>query len=268
MRWFPLIAAVAAVLPAGPAAAAHGGTMRHEALGVRAELSWPSATRVTPAGPLADHVALTVTRGADAPQRFPARALGLVSPVLLEPGALRVVDLDGDGTPEVVVTAFSYGAHCCYSGRIAWRPVAADRDRLVRIEWGDVAGELRDADGDGLPEFVGVDIRFAYGLGVSYADSAFPARVLRFRSGRLVDATAAYPAVVRRSMRRNWGSYRQGRREGRAVADALAAYLADASGLGVQAAAWSRVRSAEGARNPRMLRAIARTLHRWGYRTA
>lgn len=268
MRWFPMVAALAAVLPAGPAAAAHGGSMSDEAPGVRAELAWPSATRITPAGPLAEHVALTVTRGGDAPQLFPARVLGLVSPVLLDPGAVRVADLDGDGSPEVLVTAFSYGAHCCYSGRIAWRPAGAARDRLARVEWGDVAGDLRDADGDGIPEFVGVDIRFAYALGVSYADSAFPAQVLRFRSGRLVDATSAYPAVVRRSMRRNWASYRRGRREGRAVADALAAYLADAGSLGVQRAAWSRVRAAEGARNPRMLRAIARTLHRWGYRTA
>ncbi|MFN8123174.1 MAG: hypothetical protein U0237_12180 [Thermoleophilia bacterium] len=268
MRWFPLLAALAAVLPAGQAAAAHGGVMIAEGTGIHAELAWPSAARITPAGPLAEHVALTVTRGADAPQVFPERRLGLVSPVLLEPGSLRVVDLDADGSPEVVVTGFSYGAHCCYSGRIAYRPAGAARDRLLRIEWGDIAGDLRDADGDGVPEFVGVDIRFAYAFGVSYADSAFPAQVLRFRSGRLVDATSSYPAVVRHSMRRNWGSYRQGRREGRAVADALAAYLADAGSLGVQRAAWARVRSAEGARNPRMLRAIARTLHRWGYRTA
>jgi len=216
-------------------------------------------------------LALTVSGGAERPFRtFGAAELDYEYPdnMLESASALRVVDLDGDRYPEVILDSYWGGAHCCYESRIAWWSSASGRWELTSALWGNTRPRLRDANGDGVPEFVGFDDRAAYSLGVSYAGTVFPIRIWSWRQGRLVVTTRAHRRLAALAMRRDWREYANRRRgSGRELAAPLAAYLANASSAGGAnpRLAWRRVASAEGARNPRMLRGIRNQLRRWGY---
>lgn len=203
-------------------------------------------------------------------QVFTTAELGFEYPdnLLDLPRALRVRDLDGDGDPEVVLDTYWNGAHCCFETRVAsWSPKAGTYV-LTTMLWGNSQPALRDLNGDGRPEFVGWDDRFAYALGTSYAGSTFARRVWAWRGGRFVDVTRRYPILAARAMRSAWAEYvRRRRSDSRELASPLAAYLADAYSAGGAnpRVAWRRVVAAEGARNPRMLRGIRNQLRRWGY---
>lgn len=192
-----------------------------------------------PYGPVGDHVART--------------------------GALRLVDLDGNGEPEVLVDLFTGGAHCCAVTFIAWRSPLTGAYELHDALWGNPAPRLRDLDRDGLPEFVGWDDRFAYAFG-PYAATVFARRVWSFRDGRLVDATRSHRALARGAMKVTWREYLRFRRNGYPRASALAAYIANSysAGGGYPAVAWRRAKALE-REQPRMLRSIRGTLRRWGY---
>lgn len=184
--------------------------------------------------------------------------------VLVEPRALQVVDLEGDDDPEVLFNTFWGGAHCCYQTRIFRHDAATGGYRMRVRTWGDPQPRLTGLGGP-TPEFLGADERFAYALGVSYAESAFPVRTWAYRNGALVVTTGSHPALVRRDRAGQWRDYRRARRDGLRPASYLAAYLADAMTLGEGTSAWRRVRAAERG-HTRMLTGIRRQLVRWGYR--
>jgi len=234
--------------------------------GVTAELAYVAEP------PLSEYVrtsglSLTIARHDGTVRTLVAEDLALeYEDNVIVPGeALAVRDLDGDAEPEVVLDSYWGGAHCCFQSRIAWWSPPDGTYRLRVVTWGDVPARLRDLDGDGRPEFVATDHRFAYALGASAADSVFPVRVWSFSRGRMTVVTRRHPALVRRDLSRHWRLYLRYRREGRAVANVLGAYLAGAYVLDRERVAWARVRSAEGRRNPRMLRGIRSALIRWGY---
>ena len=181
---------------------------------------------------------LTVTR-AGATTTFPG--LQGTSGYILTSSIPPVIrDLDGDGEPEVLAELYSGGAHCCTRSVIArWDPAAATYRADVR-DWGDATWRLTDLDRDGVPELVSWDGRWAY-WGGSYAGGAFPLQVWSFRGGTLVDVTRAFPAALRRDQGRHLIGFRQLRRNGDTGKGPLAAYVADAYGLGTQDAAWRRI---------------------------
>jgi hypothetical protein len=110
--------------------------------------------------------------------------------------AIDVVDLDADGEPEVVLDLYWGGAHCCtWSEVYRWEPTAKRYDR-VRYVWGDNDYDVRDVDGDGRPELVTWDDRFAYAF-TSFAGSSFPVQVLHYEAGRMVDVTRHHLDLVR-----------------------------------------------------------------------
>lgn len=161
---------------------------------------------------------------------------------------LAIRDLDGDGEPEVLLTLFSGGAHCCARSVVAFWQQTSGTYRLATQDWADAFPRLRDLDVDGQVEFVAWDARWAY-WGGSYADSGFPIRIFTFRAGAFVDTTREHPRHVRDDMRRHWTRSRQLDRQGRGVRGALGAYLADAYLLGGRAtvaSAWRRVYNAYG----------------------
>ncbi|HEX8101060.1 MAG TPA: hypothetical protein VF533_00470, partial [Solirubrobacteraceae bacterium] len=146
--------------------------------------------------------------------------------------ALRIVDLEGDGEPEVMVTLFSGGAHCCYSADI-WRLAPDGSGYTVSAHgFGDPYFALEDLDGDGRPEFRSADATFAY-LFSSFAASAMPVLVYRYAAGELTDVTGAFPKLVRMDARRWRRAYRhrRGRRDGEQLGP-LAAWAADQLRLG------------------------------------
>jgi hypothetical protein len=117
-------------------------------------------------------------------------------PYALGAHPLHVVDLDGDGEPEVMVDLFWGGTRCCMWTRI----YRFDRDRQryhATIQfWGNFQDfyRLRDVDNDGRPELVARDSRIEQ---VTSTWSYFsPVRVFQYRHGRMIDVTQRFPALV------------------------------------------------------------------------
>jgi hypothetical protein len=216
------VVAALAVLWLAPAGAA-ADSQRATRGAVIAEIRWTAASDDGPAHGLR----VTISRGGtqlvddhvgDAPAIFaPPRK------------AVRVVDVDGDGEPEVLVDAYSGGAHCCERTRV-YRFNAGGYGFSVH-QWGNQTFRLRDLDGDRRPEFVSADDRFSYAF-AAYAASRWPVRIFDARGARLVERTRAFPAAVRRDMRAQRHAYRVTRRHHGVVGPALGAYAADLHHLG------------------------------------
>jgi hypothetical protein len=141
--------------------------------------------------------------------------------------ALQVVDLNGDGEPEVLVDAYSGGAHCCALTEIlAFNGTGYG---VTEAYWGNTGYELQDVDGDGPPELVGFDDAFAAAFS-SYAASFFPPRVVKYDpavKGALRDVTDRFPALIRRNERQALRALRKARRQHYETLGIVAAYVAD-----------------------------------------
>src|SRR3954470_18190371 len=144
-----------------------------------------------------------------------------------------VRQLDGTGPPEVLINLWSGGMPCCSE---SWIYTGTHR---AKKGWGHFSPpKLRDADGDGKPEFHGIDTAFAYAWG-SFASSRFPAKVWNYANGTVNDVTRSFPAEVQADMAEQYAGY-QGCRTGgeenpnrsECVRGALAAYAADGYSLG------------------------------------
>jgi hypothetical protein len=140
-------------------------------------------------------------------------------------------------------------------------------------DWGDPGYRLRDVTGDGLPEFVTADDRFAYAFG-SYAESGLPLLVLSYRGGAFENVTKAVPAQVRRDARK-WKKIYERVKRGRFSLGVLAAWTADQYTLGHRRSAnrflarelrAGRLRGTPGeARRGAYVRLLKKRLARWGY---
>jgi len=213
---------------------------------------------------------LTITRGG-APA-FDAVAVPKQCPLpYCAPGnavdeqSLRVVDLDGDAEPEVIVDVYTGGAHCCLIAQIfRWdgaRYVATARD------FADFGYTLAD----GI--FTTGDARFGYAF-ASFADSAMPVRLLTFSGGRWKDVTRAHPETLRADAAR-WKKEYNKRRRGTLALGMLAAWVADEYRLGKRAAADAFLRSELRAgrlrgdrywpRGKAYVSTLQRRLRVWGY---
>lgn len=116
---------------------------------------------------------------------------------------LRVADLDGDGEAEVVVTSYTGGQHCCtIMGVYGLIDTRGEFSELVR-NWASSGFELKDLDHDGGLEISSRDIRFE-DLFSSHFGSFPPPAVFEYQrpgalAPELVDATARFPALIRRN---------------------------------------------------------------------
>lgn len=153
-----------------------------------------------------------------------------------------VRDLNGDKEPEVIADMYTGGAHCCRYSLI----YQYDRDRQTysetHMKWGNLGYQLRDLDRDGKLEFYSADDRFAYAF-TSYAASAFPIQIWRFKDGEMSDITRQYSKEIYADAYRLWQLYQKIRTEEDAeVKGVLAAYLADKYLLGQQEDGWNQLR--------------------------
>jgi hypothetical protein len=226
--------AAGALLAAAPATAGAAQTQTAASGSVAATLTYtPDEGGIGATG-----VRIAVTRGGVLAYDAPVDPRGCKDGTCGPAGeaAVAVTDLDADGEPEVIADVYTGGAHCCTVSRILrWdgaRYVALDRN------WGDVGYRAQDVDGDGRPELVSADDRFAYLYG-SYAASIFPLQILALRDGRLVDVTRAHPALVRSDRAEN---HRLARRAKGFARTAYAAWAADRYLLGERRAALRTLR--------------------------
>jgi hypothetical protein len=156
---------------------------------------------------------------------------------------LQLRDLDGDGEPEAVITAFTGGAHCCVVALIyRWdgaEYVTAERN------FGGAGWRLVDLDRNGTIEFRTSDYQFDFLYG-SHAESVFPIQIISFDDGRFADVTTDFPGAIAKDAER-LGRYYERRATSRkrlGVRAALAAYAADIYLLGQNQRARRELRKA------------------------
>lgn len=187
-------------------------------------------------------------------------------------GPLQVVDLDGDGEPEILVDVFTGGAHCC--AMTEFLRFTGTGYAPLEVTWGDAGYQLRDLDHDGRPEIVTLDDAFA-GAFSSFAASVLPARVLQYRAGVLNTVTRSFPGPVRSNLRIARRTLRTALRRHFETLGAVAAIAADLYTLGRgkearpflrRLRARGRLVGIDGPVGRRFERRLLKFLHRHGYR--
>lgn len=105
-------------------------------------------------------------------------------------------DLNADGLIEMSVYTFSGGAHCCTSQAIY--TFNGPKSELLMLYEAGNAGSLlpQELDGKAPVELTGQDDRLAYFGDLSYAVSPSLVTVFAYKSGKYVDSTKDFPAVV------------------------------------------------------------------------
>ena len=176
--------------------------------------------------------------------------------------SIVVRDLDDNAEPEVIVSLFTGGAHCCVISSLYGYRADAGKYKRVRRNWRDSGFRLRDIGRDGTVEFDSRDANLAYAF-ASYAESFLPVQIFRYRKGALVDLTARFPGLVRKDAKRALRLYRRYRDDDDVNPRGfLAGWVANKYRLGQSRRANRAVRRAEG---PRFARRLRRVLRRLGY---
>lgn len=172
---------------------------------------------------------------------------------------IKVIDLNADREPEVLIDLAEAGAHCCSSTFIYSYDSKAKQYNALSHFWGnytsgywlsEISGKendrnLADLNKDGSFEFLALDDRFRGEFG-GYALSAAPVQVWRYQQAKMKDVTKEFPQVVYQSATDSWQMYSQIRQEygADAAQGAMAAYVASKFILGQKADAIERLRQA------------------------
>jgi hypothetical protein len=148
--------------------------------------------------------------------------------------SLSIHDLDGDGEPEVLLDLFWGGAHCCSWTRVYRYDASGNTYVPVNHFWGDLGYRLQDLDGDGKPELISGDDRFAYRF-AAFAFSGFPIQIWSYAGGRFTDVTRRFPKRVAADAARQWRYSREAGRRYHEYRGFLASWAADQYLLGHRA---------------------------------
>lgn len=115
----------------------------------------------------------------------------------------RVLDIESNGQPDVVLGLYTGGAHCCYVDQV----YSLDPQTMTYVSkehyFGDAGAAIKDLHHDGHLEFVSTNDAFYYEFG-SFADSGAPIQIWAFTAGRFVDITRSFPQLIRRDAARWW----------------------------------------------------------------
>lgn len=193
---------------------------------VSATLNWTGG----PDGPT--HTTLTISRGGAVAYSQPVDDLVCATCELDRHSDLFVIDLNGDGEAEVLVTTFTRTSEFCCQLLGVWGRRPDGTYDSVQQNWGDAGYEIADVGGDGVFEVISRDPGFV-DVFESGALSYSPAQIVHYglRRGEphLFDVTRRYPSEIRRSARHARYVARQLRHHARGY---LAAYVADQYLLG------------------------------------
>jgi hypothetical protein len=113
-----------------------------------------------------------------------------------------LIKLDPTGSmPQVVMTSFTGGAHCCTEAQIA----TSDSDgrwSVLKADTLDADGyQFEDLGGDGVSEVASIDNSFLYAFDC-YACSYAPVRIQKLQGARLRDVRRDYPMFLRQDLYR------------------------------------------------------------------
>lgn len=161
--------------------------------------------------------------------------------------ALRIVDLDGDREPEILLEFYTGGAHCCRYTVIYGYRQEIEKYTAVKHWWFNSSYNLENLNNDESLEFKSADDRFAYAF-APYAASFRPLQIWQYFQGEMVDVTRNFPEKIYRDSSRlfqtfdrhketcdanSWGGCNEG---------LLAAYLATKYLLNQEESGWDFVR--------------------------
>ena len=156
---------------------------------------------------------------------------------------LVVRDIDADREPEVILdlaTGKSGDGCCSYSLIYDFLPIL-NKYTFIEQFWGTVGYQVKDVEGDGIPEFESKDERFARVLDIPAEDVRLPKRIWQYRQGEMVDVTRQYPQLVYEQAKQLWQTFLERRSQNKEVRGVLAAYLANKHLLGEDAEGWQLV---------------------------
>jgi hypothetical protein len=186
------------------------------------------------------HLRLTITRAGTAvydQEVTDRRTCGTLCWPASTKSSLRVLDLDGNGEPEVVLSLYTGGANCCYVDQVfAFHP---GPNAYTKASWnfGDFGVAIKQLGGG--PRFVGANYAFKYAF-TDGADSGEPIQIVKFSLASsngptsamippLTDDTRSYPALIARDAKRWLRFFKHDLKNGVGV---LAAWAADEDLLG------------------------------------
>ena len=226
-----LVAALAtapAALAAAPASPARASTAADH--GVTATVTYSGRS------PLRRALKLTISRDGQTAyhKTISSRYCGHDCDVVIGAGAgtpVQVVDLTGHGTPEVLLSLFTGGAHCCSVAQVFSYDSRAGTYRETERNFGDPGYRLKRLGGRGR-ELVSADDAFAYTF-TDFADSALPIQIVAFSGGRFHEVTGHYPGLVAKDGARWLSAYKRMARSHYADSvGVIAAWAADEDRLG------------------------------------
>lgn len=99
----------------------------------------------------------------------------------------RGQDITGNSKPDIILTEYTGGAHCCFVFHVYEIDAPGTLRELVTVDGRD-GGRFEDFDGDTLPEFITEDWSLAYEL-TCFACLRYPTVILKF------DGEAYVPAI-------------------------------------------------------------------------
>jgi len=152
-------------------------------------------------------------------------------------GSVDLNDLDNDGTPEVLLQAYTGGAHCCMAiTTYTWQE---DQFQPIYFDYLDGGGgRFEDLNRDGLTEFITLDNAFFYTFS-SYAGSYPPSVVLTFRDGTYTDTTPQFRQRLGSTAWDMYQSVEQRDDDGYEINGLLAGYVAQKIRLGQYQEGWN-----------------------------
>jgi hypothetical protein len=111
--------------------------------------------------------------------------------------SVQVIDLDHIGQPNVILSLYTGGAHCCSVQQIFTFDPGTMTYGETEHDFGNSGARIEDLNHDGHFEFVTADNGFAYEF-TDFAASGLPLQILTFTGSRFQDVTDSYPALIRK----------------------------------------------------------------------
>lgn len=109
---------------------------------------------------------------------------------------VRVLDLGGTGSSEVVLSLYTGGAHCCVVDQVFASKPGVGTYIKTEHNFADAGATIKRLGSGRGYEFVSADESFAY-VFTDFADSGVPVQIWAYGGGRFHDVTGSYPALIR-----------------------------------------------------------------------